>query len=167
MASERVRAADRGAHLLAHIPMTVDELTVLAAGGEVVAVPAYLAVQTSGAGDEAESAEFDALCEAAAASVQRIVDTGGEPRRVVAAADVDAVRLDRSGELPLLDRVSRADLLAVYVDEDAATEDVARLVATTAGGEQPDEAQYDAVETRLLLWHHPSEIDQLTGRAGP
>ena len=148
--------------VLVHLPLTVVDLAAIA-GGEVLRdLPAYAASPAPGAGpDETEAAEFDALCDAAAASVQRILDTGAPPRRVVAVAEVDPGRLTPSEDAHRIDALHRPELLAVYVDEDAAVPDVQALVTAAASGAAPSDAQYDAVETRLLLWHHPDELDDL------
>lgn len=148
--------------VLAHLPLTVADLTTIADGGSIADLPAYVAATASDAGpDESEAAEFDALCDAAAASVQRILDTDGLPRRVVAVAEIDQARVAGSGDDARLDVLRRSDLLAVYVDADTAADDVQALIAAAASGAEPTEAQYDAVETALLLWHHPDEIDEL------
>lgn len=105
--------------------------------------------------DEVEAAEFDALCEAAARSVALLIDSTDPAQRVVVVARAGV----ESGLTT--SAVTLADLEAVYVDEDAATEDVQALLDAVRAGEEPTDAAFDAVEERHLLWFAPSEIQTL------
>ena len=112
--------------------------------------------------DDIEQAEFDALTDAAALSVQRLVETDALPLRVVVAAVVpaDAPTLNEEGDY-VVETVPRSAISAIYVDELEASKDVNALLSSVRAGRQPTDDQFEKVETRLLLWHEPNEIDNL------
>lgn len=112
--------------------------------------------------DDLEAAEFDALCDAAALSVQRLVDSGAMPLRVVLAGTVssEAPVLDDEGDF-VIEHLPRAALSAIYVDELEASKDVNQLLTLVRAGKQPSDDQYEKVEERLLLWHDPAELEEL------
>lgn len=113
--------------------------------------------------DDIEQAEFDALTDAAALSVQRLVDVQNTlPLRVVVAAvlPADAPQLNEEGDY-VVASMPRSAVTAIYVDELEASKDVKQLVVQVRDGRQPSDDQYEKVETRLLLWHDPNEIDNL------
>jgi len=112
--------------------------------------------------DDIEQAEFDALCDAAALSVQQLVDSKAMPLRVVLAGVVDseAPVMNDEGDY-VLARLPKDALTAIYVDELDASKDVNTLLSLVRAGKQPTDDQYEKVEERLLLWHDPAELDEL------
>lgn len=112
--------------------------------------------------DDIEQAEFDSLCDAAALSVQRLIESQEMPLRVVLAGRVpsEAPVLNDEGDY-VIDKLPREALSAIYVDELDASKDVNTLLTLVRQGKQPSDDQYSRVETRLLLWHDPAELDQL------
>ncbi|WP_134322635.1 DUF6912 family protein [Cumulibacter soli] len=112
--------------------------------------------------DDIEQAEFDALTDAAALSVQRLVEVEAMPLRVVLAAVVphDAPEMSEDGDY-VVAAIPRAAVTAIYVDELEASKEVNALISAVRAGRQPTDEQYEKVETRLLLWHEPTEIDNL------
>jgi hypothetical protein len=114
------------------------------------------------AADDIEQAEFDSLTDAAALSVQRLVESDALPLRVVIAAVVsaNAPQLNEEGDY-VVESIPRSAVSAIYVDELEASKDVNALLTLVRAGRQPTDDQYEKVETRLLLWHEPTEIDNL------
>lgn len=112
--------------------------------------------------DDIEQAEFDSLTDAAALSVQQLVESEAMPLRVVVAAVVpaDAPEMNDEGDY-VVDALPRAAITAIYVDELEASKDVNTLLTLVRSGRQPTDEQYEKVETRLMLWHEPREIDEL------
>lgn len=112
--------------------------------------------------DDIEQAEFDALCDAAALSVQQLVDSTAMPLRVVLAGVVssEAPQLNDEGDF-VVEKLPRAALTAIYVDELEASKDVNTILTQVRQGRQPSDDQYEKVEERLLLWHDPAELDEL------
>lgn len=112
--------------------------------------------------DDIEQAEFDALCDAAALSVQQLVDSKAMPLRVVLAGVVssEAPQLNDEGDF-VVEKLPRAALTAIYVDELEASKDVNTILTQVRQGRQPSDDQYEKVEERLLLWHDPAELDEL------
>lgn len=112
--------------------------------------------------DDIEQAEFDSLTDAAALSVQQLVESDAMPLRVVVAAVLpsDAPELNDEGDY-VVSSIPRSAITAIYVDELEASKDVNALLVQVRAGQQPTDDQYEKVETRLLLWHEPREIDNL------
>lgn len=112
--------------------------------------------------DDIEQAEFDALCDAAALSVQQLVEVTAMPLRVVLAGVVssEAPQMNDEGDY-VVAQLPRSSLRAIYVDELEASKDVNALISLVRAGKQPSEDQYEKVEERLLLWHDPGELDNL------
>lgn len=113
--------------------------------------------------DDIEQAEFDALTDAAALSVQRLVESDAVmPLRVVIAAvlPANAPEMNEEGDY-VVESIPRRAVSAIYVDELEASKDVNLLLTFVRDGRQPTDDQYEKVETRLLLWHEPTEIDNL------
>lgn len=112
--------------------------------------------------DDIEQAEFDALCDAAALSVQQLVDSTAMPLRVVLAGVVssEAPQLNDEGDF-VVEKLPRSALTAIYVDELEASKDVNTILTQVRQGRQPSDDQYEKVEERLLLWHDPAELDEL------
>ena len=112
--------------------------------------------------DDIEQAEFDALNDAAALSVQQLVESKAMPLRVVIAGVVSSELPQMSDEGDyVIDRLPRAAISAIYVDELEASKDVNTLLTLVRQGKQPSDDQYEKVEERLLLWHDPAELDNL------
>ena len=99
---------------------------------------------------------------AAALSVQLLADSGAMPLRVVLAGVVksDAPQLTDEGDF-VLERLPRAALSAIYVDELEASKDVNVLLTLLRQGKEPNDEKFEKVEERLLLWHDPAELDDL------
>lgn len=112
--------------------------------------------------DDIEQAEFDSLTDAAALSVQQLVESEAMPLRVVIAGVVpaDAPQMNDEGDY-VVDALPRAAVTAIYVDELEASKDVNTLLTLVRSGRQPTDEQYEKVETRLMLWHEPRELDEL------
>jgi hypothetical protein len=112
--------------------------------------------------DDVEQAEFDALTDAAALSVQQLVDSQAMPLRVVIAGVVSSElpQLSEDGDY-VIERLPRAAITAIYVDELEASKDVNALLTLVRQGRQPGDDLYEKVEERLLLWHDPAELDNL------
>lgn len=112
--------------------------------------------------DDIEQAEFDSLTDAAALSVQLLVENEAMPLRVVlaAVASADDPQMNEEGDY-VLESIPRSSISAIYVDELEASKDVNTLLTLVRAGRQPTDDQYEKVETRLLLWHEPTEIDNL------
>lgn len=112
--------------------------------------------------DDIEQAEFDSLTDAAALSVQRLIESQAMPLRVVLAAvlPAGAPEMNEEGDY-VVESIPRSAISAIYVDELEASKDVNALLTLVRAGRQPTDDQYEKVETRLLLWHEPTEIDNL------
>jgi len=117
--------------------------------------------------DDIEQAEFDALYDAAAMSAQLLVEADAPELRVVLAARAaaDAPRLRDDGE-STIDELALTAVDAIHIDEGSARPDVAALVDTVRSGKEPTEGQYDAVESRTLLWHDRAELSAIVQDLG-
>ena len=124
-------------------------------------------------GEEFESAEFDAMCIAAALAANAVfapaeTETGTEAapeRRVIAAYDAPesspAEPLTEGFELFTLAEVDMARIASFHLDEDAVWEEAVQLA---------EDADSSAAEDHLrasdLLWYDSSELEQLLGDRG-
>lgn len=124
-------------------------------------------------GEEFESAEFDAMCIAAALAANAVfapaeTETGTEAapeRRVIVAYDAPesspAEPLTEGFELITLAEVDMARVASFHLDEDAVWEKAVQLA---------DDADSSAAEDHLgasdLLWYDSSELEQLLGDQG-
>lgn len=117
--------------------------------------------------DDIEQAEFDALYDAAAMSAQLLVEVDDPELRIVLAARAvaDAPRLRDDGE-SVIEGLSIDAIDAIHIDEGAARDDVAALVEAVRRGSEPTEDQYDAVESRTLLWHDRAELSAIVQDLG-
>ena len=144
------------------IPTTVSGLRALADARELAGplVVYFSDLPTSEFGpDEIEQGEFDALYDAAATSMQLLVESTDPPVRVVLAARAEANTpvLHEDGE-SVVSGLSIAAIDSIHIDEDSAKGDVDALLQAVRAGDEPTEAQYAAVEGRSLLWHDRVEL---------
>lgn len=151
-----------GPRVRVYLPATMAELATLASAR--VLRPSALgycvtpALQRIDPGAERDEWEFEAFCDAAAASIALIEAT--VPRRVVVSVDVDpAVLAPRPNAgttaVQLGDDVPLSAVAAVHVDGLDAVPHVAAVLA----GEPPDSLDEVALE-----WYDPAEIAALVGQ---
>nr|NLD41192.1 hypothetical protein [Actinomycetales bacterium] len=115
--------------------------------------------------DDDEMLELVAFLAAADDSVRLVSERGDRPLRIVIAADVPDPELGPAGEQEIETALAprlpiRWELVAaVHADEEAAEGEV----AAAAGG---DEAAYERLGERELLWYDAAELDQLRAQLG-
>lgn len=148
-----------------YVPITAGELRAVRDGALPSPVTVYFSdlPEDEFGPDDLEQAQFDSLCDAAAASVEKLTEASSmTPLRAVVVARVagTAPVLQDDGSY-VIGSLPWTAVDAIYIDELAAARDVETLVATVKAGREPTDTQYDAVENRLMLWHDPSEIDNL------
>ena len=102
-----------------------------------------------------EDLEYTAFADAALASLALL--SGQVPRRAVVSADVPGRLVSEHGEGTGADfsgRVELARVAAVHVDDADAAEAVAAALAA-------DEPDLDEVDSHVLDWYDPSELQEL------
>ena len=153
-----------------YLPVDRERARQLASGGPWLTAPAY-AVTPALRGahdltpDQDEDAGFTALGYAGLAALLR-----GTGPRLVLAADVDAAQVLLTDADSPFGLVEVGDLrwdqvLALFADEPAAADDLARAHALAAGRELVDVADDEQVLALVdawdLLWFAPQELPQL------
>lgn len=163
-----------------YVGVTLRDLDRLVDAGELgpapveayaVTGPLTAALTTTNAPDP-EELEFAATEDAARASLGAIAGAGGEPRRVVVAAEVDdaVVRPDpaRGDSAVVLDSaVALRTVRAVHIDDAEAVPAVTAAVRTIDPdriADGPEEDVLDALAEHQLLWYASQEIAQLAGK---
>ncbi len=111
---------------------------------------------------DAESLEHYAMTEAAQESLHQVSSDGGWTRRLVLAAEVDAV-VGRPGEMTLADAdaVVLRDVVAYMVDTDDAVEDVAAAAVAIRTGADGADALVQRCLDHELGWYATTEVDEV------
>ncbi len=156
-----------------YVPSSISLLRQLLVSGGVGPVPVLAhavtdALRAAFPDEGEEEWEYAALTAAAQDSLALIAEDD-EPRRVVVVAEADSV-MPVSGaegsEVELDQVVPLRKVVAVHVDSDEATEDVAAARACWPDAEAGDEAALATVERCLdheLGWFATQEIGELVG----
>lgn len=147
-----------------YVPITLNDLKAVRTGS----LPSPVTVHFSDlpedefGADDLEQAQFDSLCDAAAASVELLTEGSPTPLRAVVAARVAHTdpQLQDDGSY-VVRSLPWTAVSAIYIDELSAARDVEAIVKAVRAGKEPTDTQFEAVENRLMLWHDTSEIDNL------
>lgn len=158
-----------------YVPLTMDRLAEAVAGGALPPGPAYAVTAglrewyAEGGAEELEEAARDRAVQASL----RLAAAESASRRVVVAADTEALRVEpgveEPGLLALTAPVPREVWAAVLADEAAAAPALAAAAAALPASDAGDlEALLvvDAVEDHELLWWGVQELEQLLAEAG-
>ena len=142
-----------------YVPANAEMLAHLAATGEVKPVSAVHTVtawlEREAPGADVEDLEYTAFLDAAMSSVALLA---GQPaRRVVISADVpdDLVSAQSEGTAADFDgSVKLKKVAAIHMDDASAAEEIAGELAS-------DEPDLAAIESNVLDWYAPSELQEL------